>query len=77
MYEIPIPLTIRNDTFSFGYDNFLRGYHMDMKVWSLVLAVYLFGKKEPSNGVDKNAVAVISLNSCDKEEVVGHVSSVI
>ena len=33
----------------------------------------MFGKKEPSNGVDKNAVTVIRLNSCGKEEVVGHV----
>ena len=77
MYEIPIPLPIRNNTFPFSYDNFLRGYHMDMKVWSPVLAVYLFGKKEPSNGVDKSAVAVIRLKSCGKEEVVSHVSSAI
>ena len=34
----------------------------------------LFGKKEPSNGVDKNAIAVICLNSCGREEVVGQVS---
>ena len=33
----------------------------------------MFGKKEPSNGLDKNAVTVIHLNSCGKEEVVGHV----
>ena len=34
----------------------------------------LFGKKEPSNGVDKNAIAVICLNSFGREEVVGQVS---
>ena len=34
----------------------------------------LFGKKEPSNGVDKNAIAVICLKSCAREEVVGQVS---
>ena len=45
-----------------------------MKVWNLLLGEYLFGKKEPSRGVDKNAAAVICLNSCGREEVVGHVS---
>ena len=34
----------------------------------------LFDKKEPSNGVDKNVIAVICLNSCGREEVVGQVS---
>ena len=43
-----------------------------MKVWSPLLAECLFGKKELSNGVDKNAVTVILLNSCGREEVVGH-----
>ena len=42
-----------------------------MKVWSLPLGECLFGKKEPSNRVDKNAITVISLNSCGKEEVIG------
>ena len=46
---------------------------MYMKVWSPLLGECLFGKKEPDNRVDKNAVAVISLNCCGKEEVVGHV----
>ena len=41
--------------------------------WSPLLGECLFGKKDPSNGVDKNAVAVIHLNNCGKEEVVGHV----
>ena len=33
----------------------------------------IFHKKEQSNVVDKNAVAVIRLNSCGKEEVVSYV----
>ena len=73
MYEIPIPLLIRSNSSSFNYEYFIRKYHVYMKVWSPVLGVCLFGKKEPSNGVDKNAVAVIRLNSCGKKEVVGHV----
>ena len=38
-----------------------------------MLGECLFGKKEPSNRVDKNAVAVICLHSYGREEVVGHV----
>ena len=44
-----------------------------MKVWGLLLGECLFGKKEPDNRVDRNAVAVISLNCGGKEEVVRHV----
>ena len=33
----------------------------------------LFGKRGPSNGVDKNAFALICLNSCGREEVVDQV----
>ena len=39
-------------------------------VWSPLLGECLFGKKEQSNGVEKNAVAVIHLNSSGKEGVV-------
>ena len=67
MYEIPIPLLIRNDSLFFNYENFIRVYHMYIKVWSLLLGECLSGKKEPSNGVDKNAVAVIHLHSCGRE----------
>ena len=72
MYEIPIPLLIRNDSLSFTYINVLRGYHVYMKVWCPILDECLFGKKKTTNGVDKNAVAVICLNSCGRNEVVGH-----
>ena len=41
--------------------------------WSLLLGECLFGKEEPSNGVDKNAVAVKRLSICGREGVVGHV----
>ena len=41
-------------------------------VWSPLLVDCLFGKKEPSNGVDKNAVAEIQQDSCGKEEAMCH-----
>ena len=71
-YEIPIPLLIRNNSFSFIYKNFIRGYYVYMKVWTPLLGEWLFGKQESSNRVDKNAVVLIRLNSCGKEEVVSH-----
>ena len=43
-----------------------------MKVLSPLLGEFLFGKKNPSNKVDENAVAVICQNSCGEVEVVGH-----
>ena len=50
-----------------------RGYHVHMKVWSPLVGECFLGKKEPSNRVDTDAVAVISsLNNFGKEEVVGH-----
>ena len=73
MYKTPIPLLIRNHSLSFNCENFIRGYHVYMKVWRPFLGECLFGKKEPSNRFDKNAAAVISLNNCGREDVVGHV----
>ena len=72
MYGIPIPLMIRNDSLSFKYENFIRVYHVYIKVWSRILGECLLVKKEPSNGVEKNTVAVIPLHSGGREEVVGH-----
>ena len=46
---------------------------MYIKVWSTLLGECLFGKKEQSNGVEKNAVAVIHLNSSGKKGVVSYV----
>ena len=67
MFEIPIPLLIRSNSFSFNYKNFIRGYHVYMKVWNPLLGECLFGKKEPSNVIDKYMVAVICPNSCGKK----------
>ena len=73
MYKIPIPLLIRNDSLSFNCENFIRGYHMYMKVWSRLFGDYLI-KKGPSKRVYNNAVTMTCLNSCGREEVVGDVS---
>ena len=73
MYEIVITLLIRSDSFSFIYEHFTNGYHVYLKVWIPLLDECLFGNKEQSNGVDKNAVAVICLNNCRKEELVSYV----
>ena len=43
---------------------------MYMKEWRLLPIECLFFKKETSNGVDKNAVAVIRLHCCGTKEVV-------
>ena len=42
MYEIPIPLLIRNDSLSFNNENLIRGYHVYMEVWSPLLGKRLF-----------------------------------
>ena len=53
MYNIPIPLLIRNDRFSFNYENFIRADHVYTKVWTPLLGEYLFGKNKPSNRVTR------------------------
>ena len=37
IYGIPIPLLIRNDSFSFNYEKFVRRYSVYMKVRSRLL----------------------------------------
>lgn len=68
MYKIPITLLIRNNSFSFNYENVIWGYHVYMKVWSPFLAECLFGMKQLSNGVDRNAITVICLNNMVKKK---------
>ena len=46
---------------------------MYMTIWKPLLGESLICKKEPTNEVDKNAVAVICINSNSEEVVVGHV----
>ena len=63
LYEIPIPL--------FQLRKLHKGVscvHESMEPASWCF----FSTKETRNGVGKDAVAVICLNSCGREEVVGH-----
>ena len=69
----PYSFTDKKQYLLFQLRQFIRGYHVYMKVRNTLLGECLFGKKKPSNGVYKNAVAVIHVNSCGKEEVVDHV----
>ena len=69
----PYSFTDRSDSSSFNHENFIKEYHVYIKVWSTLLGECLFGKKEQSNGVEKNAVAVIHLNSSGKKGVVSYV----
>ena len=46
MYEITFPLQIRNDRLSFNYEDFIRRYHVYMKVWSPLVGECLFGKNK-------------------------------
>ena len=73
VYDVPIPLLIRNNNFSFNNRHFIREYHVYTKVWSPLLGECLFGKKEPSNRVYKNAATMICLHSRGRDEVVCHV----
>ena len=43
-HEIPIPILIRNHSFSFNYENFIRVYHVYMKAWSPLLGECLLRK---------------------------------
>ena len=42
----PYSFTDRNDSSSFNYENFIKEYHVYIKVWSPLLGECLFGKKE-------------------------------
>ena len=77
MHEVLIPLLIRNDSSSFNYENFIKGYHVQINAWSQLRGECLFGKKEQGKEVENNAVAVIHLNSSDTEGVVSYVHKAI
>ena len=57
----------------YEYNSFARGYHAYMNIWNPLVGETLKCKQEPSNEVDKNAVAIIRSDSWEKETIVGHV----
>ena len=61
------------DSSTFQCDSFVRGYHVYMNVWEPLVGECLKSRKEPTNEMDKTAVALIRINSYSEEMVVGHV----
>ena len=63
MYEIDILILIEKDSATYEYNSFARGYHAYMNIWSPLIGEILNCKREPSNEVDKYAVAIIRKDS--------------
>ena len=70
MYEIPIFMD--NDLASYEHHSFARGYHAYMEIWSPLIGETLSCKRETSNVVDKDAIAIMRPDSYGKEVIVGH-----
>ena len=66
-----------DDGSAFQFDSYVRGYHAYVNIWEPLLGDCLKCVKEPTNEVDKHAVAVVRINSLSKEVVVGHVPKFI
>ena len=64
------------DSSTFQCDSFVRRYHVYMNIWELLVGECLKSRKEPTNEIDKTAVAVIRISSCSEDEVVGYVSGI-
>ena len=61
------------DSSTFQCDSFVRGCHVYMNIWEPLFGECLKSRKEPTNEMDKTAVAVIRINSYSEEVMVGHV----
>ena len=73
MYEIDICIYIEKDWITYEYNSFTRGYHAYVNIWNPLVGETLKCRKEPSNEMDKNAVAIIRYDWWEKEIIVGHV----
>ena len=73
MYEIDIPIYIKKDWITYEYNSFTRGYYGYMNTWNPLVGETFKRGQEPSDEVDKNAVAIIRSDSREKETTVGHV----
>ena len=47
-----------------------------MRIWDPLIGEILKCKQEPTNEVDKDAVAIMRSNSLGKESVVGHIPQI-
>ena len=61
------------DSSPFQCDSFVRGYHVYINIWETLVGECLKSRKEPTNELDKTAVAMTRINSYSEEVVVGHV----
>ena len=66
-----------NDGSAFQFASHVKGYHAYMKIWESLLGECLKCVREPTNEVDKHAVAVVCIDSLSKEVVVEHVPKFI
>ena len=73
MYEIDIPIYIEKDWITYEYNSFVRGYHAYMNILDLLVGETLKCRQEPSNEVDKNAIAFIRSELWEKESIIGHI----
>ena len=72
MYDVAIPIWVMKDSSTFQCDSFVRGYHIYMNIWEPLVGEWLKNRKEPTNEMDKTAVAVSCINFYSEELVVGH-----
>ena len=47
-----------NDSSPFQCDSFVRGYHVYINIWETLVGECLKSRKEPTNELDKTAVAM-------------------
>ena len=67
MYEIEIPIIITKNLATYEFDSFVRGYHAYKDIWNPRIGEISKCKREPTNDVDKHAVAIMRSNSLGKE----------
>ena len=59
IYEIAIPIIIARNLATYEYDSFARGYHAYMDIQNPLIGEILKYKREPTNELDKHAVAIM------------------
>ena len=74
MCDVAIPIWVMKDSSTFQCESFVRGCHVYMNIWEPLVGECIKSRKEPTNEMDKTAVAVIRINSYSEEVVVGHVA---
>ena len=73
MYDVTIPVSVMKDGSKFQCNSFVRGYHVYMNIWEPLVGECFKSRKEPTNEMDKAAVAAVRINSYNDQVVVGHV----